>query len=68
MVFLSTPFLQAVFEGWKELFHGLYIYDIWDWQATYPVVKISFAGVARNVAIFFSSTKKNIAAFSWERV
>ncbi|MCI5163783.1 MAG: hypothetical protein D3917_17565, partial [Candidatus Electrothrix sp. AX5] len=47
-LFLST--LQAVFEGRKELFHGLYIYDTWDWQATYPVVKISFAGVARNVA------------------
>ncbi len=33
-LFLST--LQAVFEGRKELFHGLYIYDIWDWQTTYP--------------------------------
>ncbi|WLE97596.1 MAG: AAA family ATPase [Candidatus Electrothrix communis] len=47
-LFLST--LQAIFEGRKDLFHNLYIHDVWDWQTTYPVVKISFAGVARNVA------------------
>ncbi len=47
-LFLST--LQAIFEGRKDLFHNLYIQDVWDWQTTYPVVKISFAGVARNVA------------------
>lgn len=47
-LFLST--LQAIFEGRKDLFHNLYIHDIWDWNTTYPVVKISFAGVARNVA------------------
>lgn len=47
-LFLST--LQAVFEGKKELFLNLYIHDAWDWQTTYPVVNMSFAGVARNVA------------------
>ncbi|MCI5159290.1 MAG: hypothetical protein D3906_12825, partial [Candidatus Electrothrix sp. AUS1_2] len=47
-LFLST--LQAVFEGQKELFRDLYIYEKWDWGTTYPVVKISFAGVARTVA------------------
>ncbi len=47
-LFLST--LQAIFEGRKDLFHNLYIHDVWDWDTTYPVVKISFAGVARNVA------------------
>jgi hypothetical protein len=41
--------LQALFEGRKELFEGLYIYDKWDWDTTYPVINISFSGVARNL-------------------
>jgi hypothetical protein len=41
--------LQALFEGRKELFEGLYIYDKWDWDTTYPVIKISFGGVARDL-------------------
>ncbi len=47
-LFIST--LQAIFEGRKELFQGLYIEDKWDWSIKYPVIKISFAGVARTVA------------------
>lgn len=43
---LST--LQALFEGRKELFAGLFVYDRWDWKVRYPVIKISFGGVARN--------------------
>ena len=43
-LFLDT--LKDIFEGKKELFEGLYIYDKWDWERTYPVIKISFgAGV-----------------------
>jgi hypothetical protein len=41
--------LQALFEGRKELFEGLFIYDKWDWDTTYPVIKISFGGVARDL-------------------
>ncbi|MGC9518222.1 MAG: ATP-binding protein [Desulfuromonadaceae bacterium] len=41
--------LQALFEGRKELFEGLYIYDKWDWDTTYPVININFSGVARNL-------------------
>ena len=40
--------LQAIFEGREELFHGLAIHDKWDWNTKYPVIKISFGGVARN--------------------
>ncbi len=47
-LFIST--LQALFEGRKELFSGLAAYDRWDWETTYPVIKLSFSGVARNVA------------------
>lgn len=41
-LFLDT--LQNIFEGKKELFGGLYIYDKWDWETTYPVIKISWDG------------------------
>ncbi len=47
-LFIST--LQALFEGRQELFIGLAAYDRWDWNKKYPVIKISFAGVARTVA------------------
>ncbi len=41
-LFLDT--LHNIFEGKKELFEGLYIYDKWDWDTTYPVIKISWDG------------------------
>ncbi|MEA1921254.1 MAG: AAA family ATPase [Pseudomonadota bacterium] len=47
---LLVSTLQALFEGLKELFHGLAIYDQWDWSTSYPVIKISFGGVARDLA------------------
>ena len=47
-LFIST--LQAMFEGRRELFEGLAAYDRWDWTTKYPVIKLSFAGVARTVA------------------
>ncbi|MCD6291830.1 MAG: ATP-binding protein [Deltaproteobacteria bacterium] len=45
---LMISTLQAIFEGREELFHGLAIHDKWDWNTKYPVIKISFGGVARN--------------------
>ncbi|MBD3830677.1 MAG: AAA family ATPase [Arcobacter sp.] len=43
-LFLST--LKAIFQGKKELFEDLYIYDKWDFDVKYPVIHISFgAGV-----------------------
>ena len=41
-LFLTT--LQAIFEGKKELFKGLYIYDRYDFEP-YPVIRIVFSGV-----------------------
>ncbi len=41
-LFLDT--LHNIFEGKKELFKGLYIYEKWDWKTTYPVIKISWDG------------------------
>ena len=42
--------LQALFEGREELFRGLYIHDKWEWEKFCPVIKISFGGVARDLA------------------
>jgi len=41
-LFLDT--LHNIFEGKKELFNGLYIYDKWGFETTYPVIKISWDG------------------------
>jgi len=47
-LFLST--LKAAFEGRRELFQGLFLYDNWDWSQSNPVVHISFgSGVMRSV-------------------
>ena len=47
---LLVSTLQALFEGREELFKGLAAHDRWDWSVQYPVIKISFSGVARTVA------------------
>jgi hypothetical protein len=41
-LFLDT--LKCLFEGKKELFKGLFVYDRWDWDKKFPVIKISFGG------------------------
>ena len=40
-LFLDT--LSEIFKGHKEYFEGLHIYDKWNWEEKFPVVKISFA-------------------------
>ena len=40
-LFLTT--LQSIFEGKKELFKGLYIYDKYDFES-YPVIRIHWGG------------------------
>ncbi|MBL0708165.1 MAG: ATP-binding protein [Sulfurimonas sp.] len=42
-LFMDT--LQEIFQGNKELFEGLYIYDKWDWEVKYPVIKIVFGKI-----------------------
>jgi len=39
-LFIDT--LKCIFEGKKELFEDLEIYDKWDWSETFPVIKIDF--------------------------
>jgi hypothetical protein len=39
---LTLSTLDALFKGRKELFEGLYIYDKWDWEKKYPVIRIDW--------------------------
>jgi hypothetical protein len=41
---LTVSTLQSLFEGRKELFEGLYIYDKWDWSKRYPVIRLDWTG------------------------
>jgi hypothetical protein len=42
--------LRTIFEGRKELFKGLYIFDNYDWSRIYPVIHISFGGgISRSI-------------------
>ena len=45
-LFLDT--LKDIFEGNRELFRGLLIEEHWNWEVTYPVIKISFSGGIRS--------------------
>ena len=40
---LTIDTLKCLFEGKKELFEGLYIYDRWNWNETNPVIRIDFS-------------------------
>jgi hypothetical protein len=40
--------LEYLFKGEKELFKGLYIQDKWNWEETYPVIRIDFAKDVKN--------------------
>ncbi len=37
--------IKELYLGSKELFKDLWIYDKWDWEKTYPVIKISFSKI-----------------------
>ncbi len=57
-LFVST--LECLFEGKKELFKDLYIYDKWDWSQKNPVLRISFGGKEFNNE---NDLEENIFAF-----
>jgi Predicted AAA-ATPase/PD-(D/E)XK nuclease superfamily len=42
-LFIST--LECLFLAKKELFKGLYIEDKWNWEQTYPIIRISFSNI-----------------------
>jgi hypothetical protein len=50
-LFLDT--LKEAFSGNKELFKGLYLYDNWDWEKRYPIVKFDLSQA-------YPDTEKNL--------
>ena len=40
---LTVSTLQALFEGRRELFRGLYIEPLWDWSKTWPVLRLDLS-------------------------
>ncbi len=71
-LFLDT--LRNIFEGNKELFKGLYIYDKYDWSKKYPVIKISFANgnvksrdeLDKRILSVLAENQKNLGVFCSE--
>jgi hypothetical protein len=46
---LLVDTLKEIFEANRTLFAGLYIHEKWDWNRSYPVIKIDFSsGVVRS--------------------
>ncbi|MDR3188085.1 MAG: ATP-binding protein [Prevotellaceae bacterium] len=45
---LLVSTLGALFRGEKKLFEGLYIYDKWDWEQRFPVIRLDFGGRAHS--------------------
>ncbi|SEA65104.1 PD-(D/E)XK nuclease superfamily protein [Arachidicoccus rhizosphaerae] len=43
---LLVSTLMELFSGNKALFEGLWIYDHWDWNTRYPVIRLSFNDVS----------------------
>ncbi|KZX12318.1 ATP-binding protein [Methanobrevibacter curvatus] len=43
---LLVSTLEELFKGNKELFKGLYIYDKWEWNENYPVLRIDFTQIS----------------------
>jgi Holliday junction resolvase-like predicted endonuclease len=42
---LLVSALSELFAGNKQLFDGLYIYNKWDWNKTFPVIHLDFAEI-----------------------
>ena len=53
---LLVSALSELFAGNKQLFDGLYIYDKWDWNKTFPVIYLDFTEIAyKTVSLLESS-------------
>ncbi len=52
-LFLDT--LSEIFLGHKQHFEGLHIYDKYDWEQNYPVIKIDFTGGELSSRVFIEN-------------
>jgi len=57
-LFLDT--LRNIFEGKKEYFKDLYIYNKWDWNTKYPVITFSFKTVTNTKELITDINSKLI--------
>ncbi len=53
---LTVDTLKNIFEGNKKLLKGLYIYDKWDWNKKYPVIRIDFSEINADTPEIFLKT------------
>ncbi|MGD1821885.1 MAG: AAA family ATPase [Pleomorphochaeta sp.] len=60
-LFVNT--LKELFEGNKELFEGLYIYDKWNWDEIFPVIHISFSSTSGSKEKFLSAERTIIKEY-----
>ena len=40
--------IEELFKGNKNLFEDLYIYDKWDWENEYPIIKLDFGEISHD--------------------
>jgi hypothetical protein len=45
---LLVSTLEELFKGNKELFEDLYIYDKWNWENSYPIIKVDFSEISHD--------------------
>jgi vacuolar-type H+-ATPase subunit F/Vma7 len=43
---LLVSTLEEVFKGNKELFNGFYIYDKWNWDKKFPIIRLDFGNIS----------------------
>ncbi len=49
---LFVSMLDYLFQGRKEYFEGLAIYEKWNWEENYPIIKISFNNIGyKNIGL-----------------
>ncbi|MDR0913104.1 MAG: ATP-binding protein [Methanobrevibacter sp.] len=64
---LLVSTLKQLFKGNKKLFEGLYIYDKWNWDETYPVIHLDFGTrskdspeiLTQSINIFLNNTAED---------
>jgi len=62
--------IEYLFDAENELFKSLYIYDKWNWEEKYPVIRITFAADIKNIDSFlevvYNQLKLNYKKFGIE--
>lgn len=57
---LLVSTLDYLFQGKKDLFEGLFIYDKWNWEQKNPLIKISFAAISHKELGLFNAINRRL--------